>query len=90
MTKEQEYMVWAYNRATATDIWEAYSRPSRNKVAAYKNCRATMQWLDGYAPRITGAGSYTFSIAFKYRNKDDGREHLYYITKTRVRDFAID
>lgn len=83
----RDIMRRAYRRSTCSNIWDAYVRPSRNKVEAYQHCLETMSMLDGYDGRITGAGSYHFSFAFRYQNKQDGKEHLFYQTHANQYDF---
>ena len=85
MTRED--MRRAYRRSGCDDIWKAYNRPSEKKVRAYQHCLKSQALMDGYDGRITGAGSYHFSFAFRYMNKEDGKEHLFYITHANQYDF---
>ena len=85
MTRDN--MRWAYDHSTCDNIWRAYGRPSEAKVRAYQHCLESQALMDGYDGRITGAGSYHFSFAFRYMNKEDGKEHLFYITRANQYDF---
>lgn len=87
MTKKQESMKWSYDNAKATNIWEAYCRPSEAKRSAYFDCLMDMQKYSGYGQRITGANSQFFSFAFLY-DAEDGK-HLRYHTHKNVFDFIV-
>lgn len=88
MTKKQESMKWSYDNAKATNIWEAYCRPSEAKRSAYFDCLQDMEKHSGYGQRITGASSHFFSFAFRY--DDEAGKHLRYHTHANVYDFIID
>ena len=85
MTRED--MREAYRSSGCDDIWRAYTRPSEKKFRAYQHCLELQALMDGYDGRITRANSYRFSFAFRYMNKEDGKEHLFYITRANQYDF---
>lgn len=88
MTKKQESMKWSYDNAKATNIWEAYCRPSEAKRSAYFDCLQDMEKHSGYGQRITGASSHFFSFAFLY-DAEDGK-HLRFHTHKNVFDFIVE
>lgn len=61
------------------NIWQAYQRPSRDKVQAWYRIADFCVLLDGYDLRIVGASSFAFSVLFRFRV--DGREAVAYITR---------
>ena len=88
MTKKQEGFKWQYDKAAGRDIFEVYGRPSYNKVRAFRNCKATQEYYNGYDARIPSASCHFFTFAFKYRD-DAGTERMYYDTGRNVYDFAL-
>ena len=69
MTKLNKQRIISYKLSTKKTIWEAYKKPSSRKVSAYNNIKKEMESLGGYGLRITGAGSDTFSCAYRLDNK---------------------
>ena len=91
MTKKNESLLDSYNYAVRRGIdslYKAYSRPSENKVRAFRDCEADRATYKEYGAVITGASSHFFSYAFKYMNGD--KEHLRYHTYANVYDFEIE
>lgn len=91
MTKKNANLLDAYNYAVRRGIdtlYKAYSRPSENKVRAFRDCEADRITHKGYGAVIAGASSHFFSYAFKHK-ADDG-EHLRYHTYANVFDFVIE
>ena len=92
MTKKNASLLASYEYAVkrGTDsLYRAYSRPSENKVRAFRDCEADRATYKGYGGVITGASSHFFSYAFKYK-ADDGKEHLRYHTYANIYDFSIE
>lgn len=63
------------------DIYKAYGRPSLKKVQAWERCRRICEELDGYDMRIAGKGAYSFSVVFKFFDKENYKQGYAYITK---------
>lgn len=59
----------AYNRATATTIWEAYENPSYEKEKAYNRIYDEMRRLGGQGLAITGKSCFFFSCAYVLGDK---------------------
>lgn len=90
MTKKQESMLWSYEHARCTTLYEAYNKCSRAKEQAYQYCLELMARLNGYGGRITGASSHFFSFAFKYYDADIHKECLCYCTHANDYKFPIE
>ena len=91
MTKKNASLLASYEYAVkrgADSLYKAYSRPSENKMRAFRDCEADRVAHSGYGAVITGASFHFFSYAFKYK-ADDG-EHLRYHTYANVFDFVIE
>lgn len=91
MTKKNASLLASYEYAVkrGTDsLYKAYSRPSENKMRAFRDCEADRITHKGYGAVIAGASSHFFSYAFKYMSGD--KEHLRYHTYANVYDFEIE
>lgn len=91
MTKKNASLLASYEYAVkrGTDsLYKAYSRPSENKMRAFRDCEADRVAHSGYGEVIAGASSHFFSYAFKYMSGD--KEHLRYHTYANVYDFEIE
>lgn len=77
-----------YQKATARDLNEVYSRYSQAKQAAYDYCMNLVREYYGYSPRIIGANTCTFSFGFI--GVIDGKEAFFYITRDYDRYIFID
>lgn len=75
--KQAEY---AYNNRqwTYTDIFQAYNKPSENKIRAWEHCKKLCEELNGNSLIITGRSCHFFSACFKFQDK--GRDCYAYIT----------
>lgn len=71
-----------YRKSTKENIYQAYGKPSREKVAAYSNCEEKYRELNGRNMRVVGASTYIFTVGFTalYENK----ECFIYITPQHV------
>ena len=75
---------WRY----ATDINEAYARPSVYKVRAWERCKAMMKEYDGNGIVILGHNCMMFSVGFiGYIN---GLKHFFYITRDHDRALPLE
>ena len=75
--------VHAYNnrRWTASDIWEAYDRPSAAKVRAWDYCRELCANMGGFDLLISGWNCMQFSVVFKFEDENTGVLCYAYITR---------
>lgn len=78
---------YAYNHLdyTYNNIFEAYSRPSANKIRAWEHCKELCHSLNGYALRITGKSCHAFSAVFKFVDGDTGELCYCYMTRDYTR-----
>lgn len=88
MTKKNSGLVFMYDCARYSDLYQAYKSPSWRKVRAYRNCLADMAFMKGYDPRICSANCHFFSLAFRY--KENGKECLRYYTGRNTYDIVLD
>jgi len=81
--KAREAATWAYNHAwhVYSDIFDAYKNPSSAKVRAWNYCKELCDRMHGYDLLISGAGCFTFSVVFKFRERGTKRECYAYITR---------
>lgn len=63
-TKQAQRFINAYNISDATSLDELYRKPSYNKINAYNWCLEQFAKENGKGFRITGAGTFTFSVAW--------------------------
>lgn len=75
---------WAYNPNNwdrCTDIYEAYGKPSYQKVRAFEYCKQLCRENDGFDFQIIGHNAMTFSVGFRYYGKNTGAACFAYITR---------
>lgn len=77
-TQKAQGMIHRYNVSKKSTIFDAYDRPSKEKINAYYKIKDEMNEVGGYGLRMTGAGSYIFSCA--YLLKDNNVLYLIYHT----------
>lgn len=85
-TKKALDMVRAWKLSSCYDIFEAYERPSYNKVRAWETCKKQCEEKNGYGLVITGHNSSFFSAGFMF--EQDSKKYLQYIT--HCNDFIIE
>lgn len=67
--------VTAYERSTATQLYDVYGKCSTEKHIAFKYCQELMERENGYNGRIVSYNTFAFTFAFQ---NDD---NFYVITK---------
>ena len=74
---------YAYNnrRWTYGDIYDAYDRPSREKVRAWEYCKRICEELRGFDLLISSKNTFNFSAVFKFADDKTGELCYCYITK---------
>lgn len=84
-TKRANTIRWYFNNVNKGGIYDAYSKPSYAKVRAYNNCMAMVREYKGFAEKITGYNSCTFTFQFTFYHKDrktkDVTQYIAHITK---------
>ena len=63
-TKKAQAFIYAYNRSSIFDLYEAYSNPSTAKTRADYNCRMMMQSEGGHGYKIISYNTFQFSVAW--------------------------
>ena len=71
----------AYNRATASELWEVYGSYSHAKARAMNRCRRLCADLDGWGLRILSHTSRTFTVGFEFPDPVTGEICFAYITR---------
>lgn len=89
MTKRNQDIINRYNKATATELREVYTKPSKLKLEECRKCKQKMVEMNGERFRILGANSYLFTAAFKYKNSE-GKEILVFITKNSTTEIEME
>ena len=64
-TKRGRAYMERYNRATITDLFQAYARPSVNKTRANYQCRQQMAQEEGHGYKIISYNCNFFSVAWQ-------------------------
>lgn len=65
-TKKAENFVNAYNgRNWYANIWDAYERPSYNKIAAWNDCINKCRKENGHGCIIISRNTFTFTAAWQ-------------------------
>lgn len=64
-TKKGKSFIYAYNASRCETINEAYSKPSSAKRSAFRRCVEMCQEENGHGLRITGAGTFVFTVGWK-------------------------
>lgn len=85
-TKQALDMVHSYNYARSNgnySIYDAYVRPSQNKVDAFKWCEQLKEQLNGKYACIPSFNTFNFTYAFEYLNELQ-QICLAYITKDNI------
>ena len=78
IAREKAQYAYSNRQWTYTDIFQAYNKPSANKVRAWEHCKKLCEELNGNSLIITGRSSHFFSACFKFQDK--GRDCYAYIT----------
>lgn len=89
MTKKNKTMYENWERATMKSIYDAYERPSHNKVKAYERCEEDRYMLDGWDARIPSKNTFGFTYAFLFSSKETGELMMYYATKDNTYVFSL-
>ena len=73
---------YAYNnrRWTYNDIYDAYGRPSREKIRAWEYCKNACDEVGGWDLIISSKNTFRFSACFKFEDPDNGELCYGYIT----------
>lgn len=79
-----------YKMSDAYSLWDVYNSYSQAKEKAFNYCLKLQGERFGSAVKILGANSMTFSAAFTYINKEDGKTYFVYITKDHDRQCVIE
>lgn len=70
------------NRAwTYDDIYDAYERPSREKVRAWEYCQRVCAEMNGFNLVISSKNTFNFSAVFTFTDENTGELCYGYITK---------
>lgn len=79
----QKNGMWALNHPnwTHSDIWDAYARPSYEKVKAWKYCQRLCEKMDGWNLRIASKNIFQFSAVFEFVDDVTGVLSVAYITR---------
>ena len=64
-TQKGRAYLFRYRYATLTNIYEAYKRPSAEKVRADYFCRSQMAKENGQGYRVISYNTFNFSVAWK-------------------------
>jgi len=70
-----------YDKARATNLWEAYGSHSRAKDEAWVYCRALCYKYGGHGLKVLTANTFQFTAAFLYTDAETGRRMVMRITK---------
>lgn len=84
-TKRAKSIRWYFEHVNKGGIYDAYVKPSYAKVRAYDDCMAMVREYKGFAEKITGYNSCTFSFQFTFYHEDrktgDVTQYIAHITK---------
>ena len=75
---------WAKSKQLIS-IYDAYERPSRYKVSAWRDCVDLCRRYDGDCCYICGYNSMTFSAIFRFTDPETGVLSICWITKDNIR-----
>ena len=87
MTKKQEQLYYNFLNATMVTIYDAYDRPSREKVNAYEDCVNRCLENHGGPWCIPSRNTYQFTFAYTYHK--GGEKWLHYETANNKYDFKV-
>ena len=74
-----------YLRSTATDLYDVYKSPSRNKHIAMYDCLTLRDDLNGRDLRIISYNCQAFTVGFTFPHPKTGELCFAYITKDHNR-----
>lgn len=78
--KQAETAFHYYMNSSYSNLFSAYSKPSKDKINAFTKCKNKQVDLDGFDFRIISKNTYIFTCGFKYINMLTGKKMFYYIT----------
>ena len=84
MTKKQEEIFERFLKSEMVDIYDAYERPSREKVRIFLQCKLMCaQANNGHRPRIVTRNKFMFTFGYIFtREETQGTfQYFKYITK---------
>lgn len=88
MTKFERQLYRNYEEATMYTIYDAYKRPSQDKIDAYESCVRRCLAMHGGPWCIPSKNIQCFTFAFMY-HKEDGTAWLHYETAQNTYDFKV-
>ena len=88
MTKFERQLLKSYENATMMTIYDAYNKPSQNKINTYESCVRRCLEMHGGPWRIPTRNTQAFTFAFIY-HKEDKTAWLHYETAWNTYDFKI-
>lgn len=72
---------YAFPRYTFHSLWDAYGKPSENKVRAWDYCKRLCAEMGGFDMVISSRNSMVFSVVFKFADNETGELCYAYITR---------
>ena len=92
-TRQQQYYIELYNRSTTHTIYNAYKKPSQNKIDVYNSLLKMEYEAGGMYGKIISHNTFKFTYAFKYWKELERNigtiEILRVITPTRIFDIEL-
>ena len=81
IARERAESAYSNRRWTYGDIYEAYDRPSREKVRAWDYCKRLYDEMGGFDLLIASRNTFNFSVVFKFSDSETGELCYAYITR---------
>lgn len=88
MNKQNQLILNNYRNSECYSLNQKYKTCSFAKLQAEREILQDMQKMNGYAYKIIGANSNSFSCAFIFEK--DARKFLKYFTRTKTKVFEIE
>ena len=77
-----------YNKSYLTDIYNAYGKPSFEKVRAWLYCQLCCENRDGYNLKIVSHNTWMFTAGFLYEGNDG--TYFVYIRPTGEQEIKLE
>lgn len=89
-TKQGRAILWDFENARFNSIYDAYDRPSQEKISTYEEIKARALLTPGYNDdlKVAGRGTFTYSTVYSYT--DDGQTVIVKDTKSNIYAVVLD
>lgn len=88
MNQKQKNIIAKHLRSQKTDLYDAYKKPSQEKIDAYEDCYKRFKQQNGFKFKIIGRNLYVFSVGWYF--KKNNKTYFHYETDVTLLEFEVE